>query len=253
VQVDGVVIRRPSQRLTGPGGATPRCLVLHVDPAEVEVPLSLEGRVLFEDEHLLAVDKPSGYPVVAKLARAGEDVVGAARLRFGDVWPVHRLDTGTSGVLLLARSAVAARTLSEAFASRRVTKTYVAWVATRPNPARGVIDAPILAPGDGTLPRLDPAGSPARTRYRTLGPDGPAWRVLLRPHSGRTHQLRLHMAFLEAPLLGDPVYGEEAADRLWLHAWALRFPHPQSGAMTRVTACVPSCSAAWGACTDSGC
>jgi RluA family pseudouridine synthase len=242
VWVDGEVVRRPSQRLSLPGGGTPRRLVLRVDPAEAELPLSLEGRVLLQDAELFAVDKPSGYPVVAKLARAGEDVVGAARRLIGDVWPVHRLDAGTSGVLLLARTKRAAARLSESFAERRVRKSYLALVAHPPEPERGVVDASIQAAGDGQLPRLDLSGKPARTRYRTIGRVGGAWSVLLRPLTGRTHQIRLHMASVGSPLIGDAVHGGPLGDRLCLHARALCFVHPISGEPMRVTAPAPS----WG-------
>lgn len=239
VWVDGVVVRRPSQRLSLPGGGTPRRLVLRVDPAHAELPLSLEGRVLLEDADLFAVNKPSGYPVVAKLALAGEDVVGAARRLVGDVFPVHRLDAGTSGVLLLARTKHAAARLSESFAERRVRKSYLAVVGQRPTPVRGVVDRSIQAAGDGQLPRLDPAGKPARTRYRTIGRVDGGWCVLLRPLTGRTHQIRLHMASVGSPLVGDAVHGGPAGERLFLHARALCFAHPISGEPVRVKARAP--------------
>jgi RluA family pseudouridine synthase len=244
VTVDGTVVRRVAHRLKLPYGKVPTRLVLFVPQAEDEEPLSLEGRVLYQDADLLVVDKPSGYPVVARLARAGEDVVRAARRHLGDpeafVGTPHRIDAGTSGVVVLALTREAGRALAETFAQRRARKTYLGWVATPPDPRAGVVDRAILAPGDGSLPRLDPTGKPASTRYRTLGPDGDAWRVLLRPLSGRTHQIRLHLASLNRPLLGDQAHGGPEAARLWLHALSLSLPHPRTGARVRLRASPPS-------------
>ncbi|MCO5171463.1 MAG: RluA family pseudouridine synthase [Planctomycetes bacterium] len=239
VRLDGRPATRPAQRV-GPA----RRVRLTVPPAEPdEPPLRLPpARVLLHDAWLLAVDKPAGYPVVANLARAGEDVVRAARRLLDDpgafVGPCHRLDRDTSGVLLLALRPDAAATMARAFVDGRVRKTYAAVVEAPPDPPRGVVDLPIHAPGDG-LARIDPAGKPARTRYRTVRADDAGALVLLRPLTGRTHQLRLHLAALGRPIRGDRIHGGAPADRLHLHATSLRFPHPANGEAVRLRAPPP--------------
>jgi 23S rRNA pseudouridine1911/1915/1917 synthase len=226
---------RPSQKV----GAVRR-IRLTVPAAEPdEPPLHLgPERVLFRDEHLLVVDKPAGYPVVATLSRAGEDLVRAARRLLGDpeafCGPCHRLDRDTSGALLLALRPDAAAAMGRAFEDGRVRKTYVAALDADPSPAHGVVDLPIFAPGD-EVPRIDAAlGRPARTRYRARG-----GLAVLRPITGRTHQLRLHLAALGRPIRGDRLHGGAPGERLLLHAWRLRFPHPVTGRRVLAEAPVP--------------
>lgn len=242
VLLDDRPASRPAQRV----GTGVRRVRVTIPPAEPdEAPLHLPpARVLLHDAWLLALDKPAGYPVVGHLARAGEDVVRAARRILGDplafVGPCHRLDRDTSGVLLLALRPDAAAALHRSFLDGLVRKTYAACVDVAPDPPRGRIDLPVHAPGDGCFPRIDPViGRPARTRYRTVrhGPGGAL--VLLRPLTGRTHQLRLHLAALGRPIRGDRVHGGSPAERLHLHAWSLSFPHPATGERVRLRAPIP--------------
>ncbi len=235
VSLEGRIVRKPAEKIVLPDGCSSARMVIRVPQAQEEEPLVLTPeRILFHDDDLLAIDKPSGYPVVARLALAGEDVLRAARRLLREsayVAAAHRLDAATSGVLLLAKTPEACRALGEAFSAGRVRKTYLAEVTNPLHPARGVIDAPILA-GDGALPRIDPAGRSARTRFRALA----GGRVLLRPQTGRTHQLRLHLASLGAPIRGDEVHGGAPAERLALHAWRLRLVHPRTGTPLRLEA-----------------
>lgn len=226
---------RPAQKV-GPV----RTIRVSVPTAEPdEPPLRLEpARVLFRDERLIVVDKPAGYPVVATLARAGEDVVRAVRRLLGDpdafVGPCHRLDRDTSGALLLALRPDAAAALGRAFEEGRVRKTYAAALDGPLAPPHGSVDLPIFAPGD-EVPRVDVGlGRAARTRFRSRGAV-----ALLRPITGRTHQLRLHLAALGRPIRGDRLHGGSPADRLLLHAWSLRFPHPVTGERIRAVAPLP--------------
>jgi 23S rRNA pseudouridine955/2504/2580 synthase len=155
---------------------------------------------------------------------------------------VHRLDRDTSGVLLLGKTPTAAAALAGAFARRRAAKTYWAIVWGVPKPAEGLIALPLAKTGVGDRELMrpadpkDPRAEPAETDYATLARASPraAW-LALRPHTGRTHQLRAHMLAIGHPILGDPKYGDErsaelgAGLKLQLHARRLELPHPSGG------------------------
>jgi 23S rRNA pseudouridine955/2504/2580 synthase len=165
---------------------------------------------------------------------------------------VHRLDRDTSGVLLLGRSAEAANRLAQAFRAKTARKLYWALTAGGPQPAAGRIDLPLakLKRGGGEKMGHDPvAGKPAATLYTTVEhvrrPMDIAW-VALSPLTGRTHQLRAHLAAIGTPILGDGKYGGRAAfpenmavQRLQLHAREVALPHPADGTTLRVTAPLP--------------
>jgi 23S rRNA pseudouridine1911/1915/1917 synthase len=167
---------------------------------------------------------------------------------------VHRLDQGTSGVMVVARTAPAYLRLSRAFAQREVEKRYLAIAYGAPAPAAGTIEAPI---GRHPLRRKEmaviPGGRPARTGYRTLVARAGISLVELDLGTGRTHQIRVHLKHLGHPLVGDPVYGEARwrglprpvqaplrdFPRPALHAWRLRFPHPVTARPVEAEAPVP--------------
>ena len=200
--------------------------------------------VLYEDEDVLALNKPSGLAVqggtktthhIDRLLSAWGEGVDRPRL-------VHRLDRDTSGVLILGKSPTAAARLSGAFAKRRAQKTYWALVAGAPKPPEGVIELHLVKKGVGdrelvvpTDPK-DPAGHPADTEFVTISRASQrvTW-MALRPLTGRTHQLRAHMKAIGHPILGDPKYGDEASAelseglKLQLHARRVTLPHPSGG------------------------
>jgi 23S rRNA pseudouridine955/2504/2580 synthase len=200
--------------------------------------------VLFEDDEVLALNKPSGLAVqggtktikhVDRLLSAWGEGLERPRL-------VHRLDRDTSGVLLLGKTPAAAARLSGAFAKRKAKKTYWAIVAGNPKPAEGLIELHLTKKGMGDREMVvpadpkDPAADPAETEYVTIARAAhrAAW-MALRPHTGRTHQLRAHMLAIAHPIFGDPKYGNEASDalsgglKLQLHARRLTLPHPSAG------------------------
>lgn len=202
-------------------------------------------RCVAADEDLLVLDKPAGLLCVPG---RGEDKKDCLSARAQALWPgalvVHRLDMATSGLVLMARSPEAQRRLGLAFEQRAVHKRYVAIVHGLLQPLPGdsegwqTIDAPIAADWPRRPLRIiDPAGKPSRTRWRVLAHDPPGWpgctRVELEPVTGRTHQLRVHLAHLGHPILGDALYAEEGiaarAPRLLLHACALGLAHPRHG------------------------
>ena len=200
--------------------------------------------VLYEDEEVLALNKPAGLAVqggtktthhIDRLLSAWGEGLERPRL-------VHRLDRDTSGVLLLGKTPGAAARLSGAFAKRRAQKTYWAIVAGAPRPPEGVIELPLVKKGVGDRELVvpadpkDPRAEPAETEYVTVSRAAhrATW-LALRPYTGRTHQLRAHLKAIGHPILGDPKYSDEASTelsgplKLQLHARRLTLPHPSAG------------------------
>jgi 23S rRNA pseudouridine1911/1915/1917 synthase len=205
------------------------------------------SRLLYADADVAAVDKPAGVaaqPTLTTDRGTLPELVGD--LLGGPAILVHRLDRETSGVTLFARTKGAAAALAEAFRTGVPEKTYLALCARAPTPPEGRIAEPLgRDPIRAGLRRVDPRGEPAATRYRTLrtGPGGAL--VEARPETGRTHQIRVHLAHLGASLLGDPRYGgprrvgELPIPRVMLHAARLELPHPVTGAPMAFEAPVP--------------
>jgi tRNA pseudouridine32 synthase/23S rRNA pseudouridine746 synthase len=191
--------------------------------------------VLYADPWLLALLKPSGLLSQPGLGpELADSLISRAQERWPEARLVHRLDRDTSGLILLARDATTHRALSAAFAERRVRKTYLAVVQGLPADRGGVINQPLARiatrpPRYGVVP-LEQGGKPALTRWRVLRRFEGSSLLLLQPRTGRSHQLRVHLADLGHPVLGDPIYGESAAaPRLQLHAAGLQLLHPATG------------------------
>lgn len=196
--------------------------------------------VLYADPWLLALLKPSGLLSQPGLGpELADSLIGRAQERWTEARLVHRLDRDTSGLILLARDATTHRALSAAFAERRVRKTYLAVVQGLPADRGGVINQPLARiatrpPRYGVVP-LGQGGKPALTRWRVLRRFECSSLLLLQPRTGRSHQLRVHLADLGHPVLGDPIYGDPLygdpvpAPRLQLHAAGLQLLHPATG------------------------
>jgi tRNA pseudouridine32 synthase/23S rRNA pseudouridine746 synthase len=187
-----------------------------------------------EDPFLLVLNKPAGLLCVPGRGEDKQDCLSARALRqWPDALIVHRLDMGTSGLVVMARGIEMQRALGAAFADRVVHKRYEA-IVDGVLPVRdewSLIDAPLMADWPRRpLQRIDPAGKPSQTRWRALQAMPDATRVLLEPLTGRTHQLRVHLASIGHTILGDALYGsaevQARAPRLLLHASELRFVHP---------------------------
>ncbi len=206
--------------------------------------------VLWDDGRILALDKPPGVSLATRRSEPGEAVrrlLGtvteeertARGLEPEGLWLVHRLDVGTSGVVLLARDEETHRALVRALSERHIAKTYLALAWGRPRPREGRWEWP-LGPDrrDRRRMRADPEGRPALSRYRTLAAASHVSLVELHPETGRTHQLRVHLAQAGHPIVGDDLYGGprhravrdpalRAAlqpDHPFLHAWRLHLP-----------------------------
>jgi len=220
-------------------------------------------QVLYEDSDLVVLDKPAGLTVHPGAGRTTGTLAHHLLARYpemvgvggpGRPGIVHRLDQGTSGVIVVARTPAAYHRLARAFAAREVSKRYLAIAYGEPKPASGMIDAPI---GRHATKRMEMTvrkdGRPARTGYRTLGTRAGISLVELDLATGRTHQIRVHLKHLGHPLAGDPLYGEARwkglpkpvqpvlrdFSRPALHAWRLGFEHPLEGKALAFEAPVP--------------
>ena len=188
------------------------------------------------DADLLVVDKPSGLLSVPGRGPGMDDnLASRVQARYPEALTVHRLDMDTSGLLVMARNAAAHRALGRLFESRQVEKEYIAVVAGRIAESERSIDLPLIADWPNR-PRqmVCPArGKPSLTRFRVLQrmPHEDCTVVELEPVTGRSHQLRVHLAALGHPILGDELYAGAAAERaprLLLHASEIAFAHPQN-------------------------
>ncbi|TBH21356.1 RluA family pseudouridine synthase [Thermus thermamylovorans] len=249
VRVGEKVVEKAAYRLKGE-----EVVVFPKEERPLVVPEDLPIPVLYENEDLLVLNKPPGlltHPapgvytgtvVNALLARHFPEE-GLRAERPEEVRPgiVHRLDKDTSGLLVVAKHEGALEALAQAFRDRLVLKRYLA--ITEGHPREGTLVAPIgRHPVErhrmhigGVAPRY------AETRFRVLATAGPYALVEARPHTGRTHQIRVHLKHLKAPILGDEVYGRKSPHigRQALHAYALRFPHPRTGRILEFLAPVP--------------
>ncbi len=199
----------------------------------------IRSLLVHEDAAILAFNKPSGLASQTRGNRARSlDHLLWAFARSNGKRPrlVHRLDAATSGIILAARTQPVAASLSAAFAGRAVTKTYLALVAgALPDMPSGKIDAPILRTereGCDEIGVDATRGKPALTGWRVLARAGDCALMELAPQTGRMHQLRVHMACLGCPILGDLRYGGRPASRLMLHASSICLEHPGAGPFT---------------------
>jgi tRNA pseudouridine32 synthase/23S rRNA pseudouridine746 synthase len=215
--------------------------------------------LVYCDESLVVANKPPGLlSVPGRGMDKTDSLASRVQQEFPDALSVHRLDMSTSGLLVFARGADMHRRLSHLFRERKVKKYYIALVAGKITIPHGEIDLPLSADWPNRpRQKVDFAiGKPSLTRYRVLStpqnsmrhfihPEGQSFtasRVELEPVTGRTHQLRVHMAAIGHPVLGDGLYGgsaRNAAERLLLHARAISFPHPYREALLTLS-CEPT-------------
>lgn len=243
-------------------------VVMLVRPAfrEPETPQSFE--ILYEDELVLAVDKPPGLPMHPTATYHKNTLTFLLRERYGDPAPhiAHRLDRETSGIVLCGRTLDAERALKKAFERRRVDKTYLAIVEGEMSDDRGRIDQPLARATEGLhvlMEIVDPSEEralPAVTEYEVRGRRAGRTLVALFPETGRQHQLRVHLAAIGHPIVGDKLYGKDGVDpfleyietgmteslasrvghtRQALHAHEIRLAHPATGAPLELAAPLP--------------
>lgn len=217
-------------------------------PGTGRFPATTDVRVLYEDEGVLAVDKPAGmvvHPAYRHPTGTLADAVFARQAARGEgrPWLLHRLDRDTTGVVLFAKTEPARRALVRQFERRTVKKLYLALASRAPSPDGGIIDAPLARDlADRRRVVVNGAGQSAITRYAIVEVRDRRALLLVRPVTGRTHQIRAHLAHLGAALVGDTTYlpaddlpiGE--APRALLHAWRVEMLRPGAGTPLAVSA-----------------
>lgn len=227
VTVDGTVAAKPNSKF------------IKTAKIELNIPASDElppcPPIIYEDDHVLVINKPAGLLSMAK----GEYCAEPTLEDYGLL--VHRLDRDTSGVVILAKDPETQKMLRKQFQDRKTHKTYYAIVEGRPKLDAAMIDLPIARNlKRPTTFQVDQNGKPSQTSYRVLEQNDRYSLLELKPKTGRTHQLRVHLKYLGTPILGDPVYGEKpdhnsAAQRLFLHAHDLEITIPGKDGNQRKT------------------
>ncbi|QJC22672.1 RluA family pseudouridine synthase [Arcanobacterium buesumense] len=254
VQVDGTI---PGKSDRAHGGSI--VVVKIPAPPSTEPELTpVDGMgILYEDEDIIVIDKPAGVAAHASQNFEGPNVLGAllaSGIRLTTSGPqermgiVHRLDVGTTGAMVVAKSELAYTILKRAFRDRTVTKIYHALVQGHPDPMRGTIEAPIGRDHRHQWKmNIRADGKHSITHYDTI--EAMAGASLLEVHleTGRTHQIRVHMSALKHPCVGDDMYGADprlsqklGLDRQWLHAVRLGFDHPRTGHYLEVESQYPT-------------
>lgn len=214
------------------------------EPEAINLSIYDKVETLYEDREIAVIHKPEGLLSVPGKDAAQPSVYALMRRKYPEATGpliVHRLDMVTSGVLLIAKTEFAYHRLQKAFLNHQIQKKYVAIISGKDIPEKGIISLPLL-PDYLNRPRQmvnHEQGKEAITEYEILERiDGSHLRIALYPKTGRTHQLRVHCAHqegLNAPILGDPLYGNEKAARLHLHAEEITFEHPLTGKKITIT------------------
>ncbi len=220
------------------------------DVSPYTLPAEMEIGIIYEDEYVTAVNKPAGMPSHPSHGHRLDTVSNALAYIYKDrnyvFRPVNRLDRDTSGCMLTSNTRDASYKMYRAMTEGKIKKTYVAVADGVPESETGVIDRPIGRSPTSIITRRiterdDPAGKEAVTEYRVLAENGEKSFFLLRPLTGRTHQIRVHLASVGAPVTGDDMYGKssELIKRQALHCAVTEFPHPSDGRLITVAAPLP--------------
>jgi 23S rRNA pseudouridine1911/1915/1917 synthase len=254
VTVDGAAAGKSDRVMAG------AWLEVELPPPPTSTPVLAEPvvglRVVYDDDDIVVVDKPvgvaahpspgwSGPTVVGGLAAAGYRIATSGAAERQGV--VHRLDVGTSGLMVVAKSELAYSRLKRAFRERTVNKRYHALVQGHPDPLRGTVDAPIdRHPSHDSRWAVVAGGRPSVTHYDSIEAFRAATLLDIALETGRTHQIRVHMAAIRHPCVGDLTYGADPTlaarlglERQWLHAVRLGFEHPVTGLPVDLTSPYP--------------
>ena len=214
VTVDGKLVKKPNQKFV-------RGTKIDLKIPDTMKNSDLVPEAIYEDDSVVVLNKPAGLLSMPRAQYCPENTLENYGLL------VHRLDRDTSGVVIMAKTPEIQMFLKKQFQDRTTHKTYYAVVEGRPKLDEAKIDLPIARDlKHPTTFRVDPNGKESETHYKVLKSNGQYSLVELRPTTGRTHQLRVHMKYLGHPILGDPIYSDRKADRLYLHACRLEITLP---------------------------
>ena len=215
------------------------------EPAYALKPYDLPLKVPYLDEHLMAVVKPAGIASQSSRNHPDDSLENAVYSYFHSpenfiYRPVNRLDKGTGGLMIVARTPHAQHLLQRQLHTPAFRRRYLAWTEGRPEKDEGVLDYPIAkAPGATVRRTVSPEGRPSVTRYRVLREQGEGTLVLLELETGRTHQIRVHLSHIGCPVRGDFLYGRELPREFpgcfALHSAAVELTHPVTGEMIRLS------------------
>ena len=218
-------------------------ITLPSEDSENIEPMDIPIDIVYEDDYLIAVYKPKNMPVHPSRGNHLPTVANAIRHYIGHPFvfrAVNRLDRDTSGIVLIAKDRLSGAKLYQAMKERRFEKTYLAIVEGIPE-AHGFIDAPIVREEEGSIKRVvREDGKECRTEYELISTDESGNSLIkVIPHTGRTHQIRVHMAYIGHPLVDDFLYGTRGEETYSLHCASLSFPHPFTNEMITVNAEIP--------------
>ncbi len=228
----------------------PGLVMVDYDPEDLAKIPDIDLPVLYEDDDIIAINKPAGVITHAR-GRYWDEASVASFIRSklrqdaaeNDIRAgiVHRLDRGTSGVIVCAKTKRAKESLQDQFSNRTVQKVYKTVCTLNDKiPKTAVIDKPITRNlSKPSLFRVDASGKPAQTTYEILKYGKDSMLVEARPKTGRTHQIRIHLASINAPIMGDDFYSDLPASRLMLHAESISFQHPDGTGTKTITADLP--------------
>ncbi len=214
------------------------------EPAYALKPFNMPLEIPYEDENLLAVVKPAGIASQSGRKHPDDSMENAVYSHYGCpenfiYRPVNRLDKGTGGLMVIARTPHAQHLMQQMLHTKAFRRRYLAWTEGVPEPEEGVFDAPIAkAPGATVRRMVSETGKPSRTRYRVLRRQGRGALVLLELETGRTHQIRVHLSHAGCPVRGDFLYGKELPEEFpgcfALHSAMLEMRHPLTGEIIRL-------------------
>lgn len=203
-------------------------------------PMNIALEILYEDECVIAVNKPKNMPVHPSRGNHLPTVANAIRAYIGHPFvfrAINRLDRDTSGIVLIAKDRISGAKLYQAMKDRKFGKSYIATVEGVPSENHGFINAPIAREVEGGMKRVvRDDGKDALTEYEVISSSESTSKVRVTLHTGRTHQIRVHMAHIGHPLVDDFLYGTRGEGTYSLHCSSLSFPHPMTNEIVTVTA-----------------
>ncbi len=221
-------------------------ILIKSEKSENIVPNDIALDIIYEDEDVLVVNKPADMPTHPSIGHFDGTLANAVMYYFRDTdfmfRAVNRLDRDTTGLVVIAKNQYSAGYLNQQIMNRDIKKMYLAICCGVPEISNGVIEAPIKRESESVIKRVvAPEGQYAKTEYWVMNSRDGFSLVKLKPHTGRTHQLRIHMAYINTPIYSDFIYGEEIkGERTRLHCYCMEFRRPSDGQTLVLNAPIPN-------------